>query len=933
MRFTFTLFALMNVLLTTTAFSKSTWVTNSSGELSSKQLNPELRVVNFNINKARDVWSSAGWNFKPANKDNMIEFKVWADKSVQLILKVTDSAGKSGYYHFNAINGWQQVKMNIKSPDRLDNGSGTLNDIVQAHFIFNPIIFKDGFHFKFLIKDFKTFTQNGRKVHAYYHRNWQPAKTPPPVKGYWIETCIWNTWTPGSGWGTGDCEFNGYNNPKGMAVAKNLIDHLVKEYKYIGITLPYVSGKEGREICKYLLDRGGIPQMEGHAIVPDKALQNKLNSNAVNVSGKLATECGYGHLAFQSIDFTSPQLLDYLRRRYLDSQKAGAISWRAVDYVWPWWGGPWWGYSANAVKRWRENLNGTDAGLELDPVDGKSKKLSFMDYFHSYTGYYPKPSDVGISNWNEYTPLKNLNDHSPAAVNNRKLYCLLYHYEWVKFMNEITRAYPNMLAEPTVNPESHDNGGDFYWALKCRFFKGLTVEWWGGAGVIVANYYNGRYYENIASKNHKDLILLGESAAAGGSPFKGELGKPHYWDNMANYLITYSQSGSVDFKAKHDQYIASTWEKISNPKDREFQSFTSFRSAWAGFLQCRNDRGVKPKADMLSFMVRPIVYSTSPLDVGTGNQPFNLTPKLVAHNYLFDGTAFPIDDAYNLNDYSVIMYTPFEAPDGFTSKLGNWLKSGSNRTLITHSFIPTRYSSPSMLNPMEPGIQPGHREQQLGMPKITSGSVKTGKLQVHAKRMLKFLKKFNNRKFKLESPLYRLAAKPDKVLVSLDGHPLMSELKMGSNRIIYLHFSPRAQKLGTSNVKSTLVDPTLQSDKFEQAIVDAVMRYIDIKPQAATSDGTNALKYQLNDGKQAFILFNSKASTQMRYGKNIFNTYQAADPEHKDSAYLNTEMPNQPFIITDMLTGKTTKAESNKYGYVKVSLDGWNMRGIYLEKE
>jgi hypothetical protein len=427
------------------------------------------------------------------------------------------------------------------------------------------------------------------------------------------------------------------------------------------------------------------------------------------------------------------------------------------------------------------------------------------------------------------------------------------------------------------------------------------------------------------------MVELGESAAAGGSPFYGKLGRPHYWDNQANYLVTYSQAGSVDFKAKHDQYWGSTWAKMSNPNNREYKSFTAFTSAWRGFLQAHDDAIRKPSSGVLAIAERPIAHNSGGFDTNPVSQPYNVGRDLVWLNYTCDGAAFPIDDAFNLGDYHTIVYSPFEAPKGFATKLAAWLTSGSRHTLITHSFVPTRFSAPSPApqNATEQ-IQAGGQEKLLGFSRITQTKVSSGIVEAADPILARALAAFIGKPINLPSNLYD--APGGKVLASIDGRPLVSEHRIGnSGRVIYLHFCPQEDERWDGFPRTSPVYEADDYAGFERALMDGIMRHAGEKPAAITPANVTALKYATAGKRTVFVTYNAAANTSVSYGGETFKVYQAQDPSSTGIALLSVGQPNHTFELTDLVTGEKWTAKSDGSGYVSVSLHGWNMRGIYVD--
>jgi hypothetical protein len=861
-----------------------------------------------------DYWCGARVEIpSPLNQNEITFYAKMVHKDYFQGIKLIDAGGQAGQFHQLIPADWIEVRCRREFPEWLYNSNGgPLKNIAAVEFIFNNSEFKPGTTLTLLISGLKVSEVKPRPC---FNPLWSPVKTPAPVKGYRIETCIHNVWDNPDGWGKGDAEFSGLNTPKGVTVAKDVVEHLIKEYGNVGVTIGYLSSENGKDFSDYFTSLGGLPLAEGHNFPGDDFLKEH-NGYAVSIDGKIRVGPDTTH----SEDMTNTLVLKALQERILTSAKAGAKAWRSVDYVWPWAGGAVWGYSDSAIKRWRENLNGRDTGIET-LEKGKLRSASFWEYAESYLGYRMTPADCGFKSWDDYYPPKVNEPASPQVENRRTLFNLLYHYEWVKYINEAAKpsAKFGLKAQPICNPESFANGTDLAWLFKGAYVRGMAAEWWNTADVMIWNYYTGGYYGRIAQKNGKEIILLGESAAAGGSPYYGKFGRPNYWDNMANYLITYAQSGSMDVKAKHDQYWGSSWKRASNPAEREYQSFTAFRSAWCGFLQCRNDKAFKPKTDVLVITERSIVQDVPSFDRSPQAQPYSLGRDLMELNYLYDGAAFPVDLAYNLDDYRVIVYATISPPKGYAEKLAKWVSADDKRILVTHSFVPTRYAAPATKvrkNPIA-YIQEGQQEKVLSFESIQEGTVHSGVLKTHHPIFEKKLKMFEGKRVTFGGSLCE--APGGTVLVSLDDRTLVSERKCGKGRVIYLHFFPN--------------EKGISGRLLEKAIMDAVMEYAGYEPIATSPESIYVLRFDCPDGRSMYLTYNNDARVDMDYHGQTFNVYQAADPDVKGEIRIITHQPKTSFVLTNMITGVSTKAVSDEKGWLPVRYDGWNMMGISVEKE
>ena len=882
------------------------WVASSPGTLTvaaSTDKTPDgstAHKITFKPDARRPgYWCSSGIVFDTPRDANSITFYARASVARNLDLKVYDSEGRKGLFSGKVQEDWSLLEYRTERPMRISDGEGPLKDIVRIQFDFNNEQFDAGSIFDLVLSEIKVEKIAPLK---FLYPNWMPAKPAAPVKGYRIGTCIHAIWGAGNG------DFTKVDDPASNAVARDVIDNLARQYGPFEVTFGrYQNNKKmTRDLADYVRSKGGIPMGETHEGGASEA-------PAVNINGELSTD------RFNGEDQTDGRVMERHRNLMIRSAEYGLESVRVVDLVWPWRGGAIWGYSDSAIKAWQSNLTEFDPGI-ITVENGKLRPVHFWEYFESYQGYRMKPEDAGLKDWEEYQPPRRTDKESIQLENRSTLFAALFHYEWVKHINEVTRPAVELglKVQPITNPEGFATGTDLYWLLKGSAVRGASCEWWGGSDIILANYYNGRYYDNVAKKNDHELVLHGETAAAGGYPYPAEY-HPHYWDNQANYLITYAQSASVDFKAKHDQYWGSSWKNMTDPNHPEYQSYTGFHSAWTAFLQCRNDKAVKPKADILAMTNRPIFSNTENFDQSAGGQPYNLAKNLNDLNYLHDGGAFPLEDAFKLEDYKTIVHCAADPPKRFVADLAAWVKQGSGRTIITHSFMPTRVVGPATAESMRGQLlRSGGMENEFEIPAVSVGKVRSGLIRSDVPAFASALAPVGEQSVTFTQPLYEVPG--GKTLVSLGGRPLVSERPCGKGRIIYLHFVPN--------------NGGIMGRKVERAIMDGVMRYLGHLPEATGDADHRVLSFDRPDGKRAFVSFYTNCRGDAEYKGKTYKVFQAQDPAVKGSMRVRVGEPGKAgasFTLTDMITGTSETAQSDSEGYIPLKLDGWNMRGVYVD--
>lgn len=753
----------------------------------------------------------------------------------------------------------------------------------------------------------------------YVNDLWMPKEHPKSVKGYRIETCIHNIWPAGKAEFAGLQDANPAHN---IEMAEDVAKHLQGEYGNVAISVAAkVEGEKGKAFTDYLQTLGIIPMAEGTNFFSSDFLdkidgwdRDDKNLRPIDYRSPIS--------GYHGEDFTNKDVLKAVQQNLLAAATAGAKIWREVDYIWYYWGGPVWGYSKSAIARWHEDLKETDTGLKLGHGDEAQaikdiRTARFWEYFRSYTGYKMQPADCGLHSWDEYRPASQDEAQDAHWLNRKLLFGFLFHYEWVKFINDAAGpSVPHgLLAQPICNPEGFATGGDIYWLLRCANLRGWTTEWWGDADVVLSTFYNAGYYQRQADRNGKEIVLLGESAAAGGDPWL----RPNYWDNQANYLITYAQSASFDPKAKHDQYWGSSWATMSNPANPEYQSFTAFHSAWDGFLQCRNDHARKPRSTVLSIETRAIGQDVPAFDRSFNKQPYNLAYDLTQANILHDGGAVPLTKE-DLEKYDVIVDSAFEPPQGFARQLNQWLNAKPGRTLITHSFIPTRFAEPYTQAEKDPVafIQSGGQEAQFGIDAISQGQVASGVLDVTDAKLKAALSDYDGKQVSFSQPVCVATGNGARVLATLNAAPLITEWNVGKGRVIYLHFYANERGKDTG--------------ALEQAIVTAVMSYAGQKSMAMTPPDHYALKFDADKNRTMFLVYDNAARTDfLTKDGNPCTVYTAQEATSKGQVSLQVDRARTLYKTTNLITHQTTSIQSDDNGYLPVPYDGWNMLGLYVE--
>ncbi|MBR4748094.1 MAG: hypothetical protein IK083_00785 [Abditibacteriota bacterium] len=868
-----------------------------------------------------EPWSECTLSADLPQGDLVLDLK--ASFRAPVVIALTFEGGGKAFYHLTVPSVRSLISMNTGSAD-MTEGSADGN-IKAVSIAFEAGSYRQGDRAEIAVYGL-SLRENGPEKTLYSHL-WTPSIGAGPVEGADPETCVWNVWrhTSGPGWDSGQARFGGYDAPGGRDIITSVIDYLSLYYGHGGLDLPYVTDPS---FAAYAAGKNVTIYGELHH-TPDTGWLKEHRALNVNKWGQTCLDMGLADLN-HAYDFTDPRVVEKTSEKLLRTAAAGVKYVRSIDYVWTPFGpgGSWnamiWGFSAAAIQRWREDLSGRDKGIEI--LDGGgTRRLFFREYFTDYHGYWPEPADAGCASWEDYVPPR---DEGEACLTEKnKLHNMLFHYEWLKFINEAAepcvRQY-GVYAQPILNGESAGNGGDYIYLSRLSNVAGYCPEWWGPHEVIIGNYYNGRYYERGA--RGRERTLWGESGAAGADPFYGRYPRPNYWDNPANCLITYSQAGSSDFRGKQDQYWGSEADRLMDPEEKEYLLYTAFISAWNGFLRAREDGLRKPETRVCAFIQRaPAGYSNS-MDT-RADAPWSLNGILERNNYLYDGASFP--DTLGIDDYDLCFYSPVTGPRGALNMLWKWLEKG-RKTLVTHSFIPVNGDRPgkdvNQIDP-EPGFPAAEKAaaRRTGFDTIRRTELSSGELSSE----LPGLEKYEG-PFALEGSLYSIGGY--RPLVTLGGRPLVSEKTFpNGSRIIYLGFAP-CQNTGGGRVKITAAEEGVQTPGFDSAVIKALMDSLGLRPQGIAADDLSVLRYETRAKGDVYIICNRSANTRYQGEEETFTVFQQRSPRALYSAPVRVfaEKADADYVIRDVLTGEEEIGRSGPDGSLEIDMNGFNLRGVYV---
>ena len=483
--------------------------------------------------------------------------------------------------------------------------------------------------------------------------------------------------------------------------------------------------------------------------------------------------CGY-----HCLSYGHPAVTEVGRDRVDALVKSGIGAWILVDYTFPWSDGPF-GYSQADIAAYRNDLAATDEGLHIRDA-GKEFAIHFSDYFRGYEGFWPTPAEMGLKSWAEFVPPQP-GKTDPVSRAQWVLFLYLRSYEWLKLPDRTGRYFQSKGGLGTwvcPNPEDTWGSSDYVFTVRSAGARNLFPEWFGCAGFLAEGAYSGvPYLREQADRSGSRLSLILETGAGGHA-------QP-YWDWRVAYTGTYALSAvSRADDLDNDFLDESPYEVQSDPKNAsQFMRFRDGVSKAKAFQQARAELPQRPKADVLCVSERAPARASGSVFYGVGN-PYSLAGGLSRAHILFDHRdRFDLERV--LDRYRFIAFSEFAPREGEMDRLRQWLTAKPGRTLVTHTFIPTRTAREYWGMDRGMGLGKADGAALLGLGRIEATDVKTCKIAAAAPGWDKLFPV--GEEIKLPSAITKCTG--GEALVSTDAGPLVTRAKVGASEVIYLHFS------------------------------------------------------------------------------------------------------------------------------------------------
>jgi hypothetical protein len=599
--------------------------------------------------------------------------------------------------------------------------------------------------------------------------------------------------------------------------------------------------------------------------------------------------------SFHTIALAHPGV-DLAVRHRIDNMIRGGIGiFTAIDYTFPWQQGPF-GYSRTMVSAYRANLKALDSGLQI--VDNNvNKTIHFPEYFRSYHGFFPRPQDLNLPNWDFFTPPRSFRQTHPERAYWR-LFMFLRSYEWLKLADRTgqylqQRGGHGLWAAP--NPEDIHGSSDYIMLLRSKGVTNLFPEWFGRIATLSsAAYLSGAYLQEQANKGKSRLSVLFETGVGGHS-------KP-YWDWQTAFNGAYAITAATQAHDFDNDFVDHVpFQQMSNPKTHpgEFNRFRDTVAKALGFQLASHHKAKRLKSKILCVSERPPGKNVSSFlhTVADKRRP-GLAASLWRQNVIFD-----IRDSFELeqviNRYDMVFYDVLSPRMGDLQRIKTWLRAKPNRVLITHSFVPTRTSQGYWDS--DSGAQFGAiPDAGLGMGTLSPTTRNVGSIIHRDDSWRSFLP--IGQTINLSEGLVK--SQYGRALVTLDSGVLVSETTVGQSKVIYFHYPP-----GLSDKTRSLDDQ----------LTLALMNYLKVQ-QVASGNPNTAIQAFKIPGGQSIVVWDMPTEDQWVFKNEPDNPplrWKAQGVNHNIRLFVGRK--NKPFLIYDFWANQIFSSQP-KDGYLNLSL-------------
>jgi hypothetical protein len=403
------------------------------------------------------------------------------------------------------------------------------------------------------------------------------------------------------------------------------------------------------------------------------------------------------------VSYCHPATREAVRRLLAGQRGVGILDYEQVDYVWPWFGGPW-GYGEWDKAAFRTDLEGRDEGLRL--ADGT--RCGFWDYLRAYGTESLPPAALGLTAWEQFEPKAPAELPAEQTARRQFVFTALTHYEWLKFaqaMGAEARSWGGSFMA-SMNPEDVSNGGDYLFWNRLADTGTAYYECFGNPAQSEPWRQSLPYLRAAATQAGKRLGVIFEVGVGGH-------GKP-YLDPQVTYCWTYDVVAAGQFDDMQNEWMGEgDWAQSQEGYHRD--RFDAWLATARGFNRAKADGALQSRPRVLAVGLRCVVHAV-------GYQPAYLLTRTALDGLNVDCAVADLTlDPAQWEAYDVLIYTPWESAARHLQALPAWLDAKPGRLLITHGAVPTRLADGLGYLPRA-ALGDGTLGRGLGLGEISTGA-------------------------------------------------------------------------------------------------------------------------------------------------------------------------------------------------------------------
>lgn len=492
-----------------------------------------------------------------------------------------------------------------------------------------------------------------------------------------------------------------------------------------------------------------------------------------------------------------PATRDAYGRLVQSSVRQGYTGFGYCDLVWFWGGGRGLsGHNPMTVEAFRQDLLGSDSGLDA-ALDGKAvRHFLFADYARYYIGGMLAPQDLGLANWRDYTPPSAGTFWKlPSADRTRQnlLFDLLCHYEWLKFAQFLgtTAEKEGGVAQVMPNPEDMANGTDFLFGAANPHIFSMDEEFFDVPTFLDGAYYHFPYLKK-PSGNGREACALMESSSGGNS-------WPYYATELG-YAISYDLAAATGSQHMEFDFWPNTpgmpLSKILENEQYRLRS-QQIMAYGLGFCHAYQDKSQRVPSDFITVTSRRI-FRPWGADWQRWSWELNVDgsaePQLAQGGYIFDGIGEEGLDHIELPQ-KLIMYTPSPPTEQGLDRIMSLMRGGK----VSHCIM----FAPQLREMVSYRFTESPVADKLNELRV---AVVEANLPISGPLVRADGKAVSGSNFTVDGKLYDMPGA--QIEITIAGQPLVMSKKIGAATLHVLLFDPTARANNaalTQNVFSILL--------------------------------------------------------------------------------------------------------------------------------